>query len=160
MKASLVSKNEKEIVIQIKVALEPGMLKTEENIQSSLNLAGGLATKLALSDYDSIGDPIMVNDLKYTSKGLIEKTYQTPYGEIKLHRHVYQSSQGGKTYCPLENDARIIVYSTPKFAKTVSSKYSSGSGRFVQKDLIENHGRYISRNYINTFLGFSTNPLI
>ena len=148
MKASLVSKNENEIVIQIKVALEPGMLKTEENIQQSLNLAGSLATKIALSDYDSDGDPIIVNDLKYTSKGQIEKIYQTPYGEIKLHRHVYQSSQGGKTYCPLENNARIIVYSTPKFAKTVSSKYSSDSGRFVQKDLIENHGRYISRNYI------------
>lgn len=30
----------------------------------------------------------------------------------------------------------------------VSSKYSSTGGRFVQKDLMENHGRYISRNYI------------
>ena len=59
MKASLVSKNENEIVIQIKVALEPGMLKTEENIQQSLNLAGSLATKIALSDYDSDGDPII-----------------------------------------------------------------------------------------------------
>ncbi|MCK5520562.1 MAG: ISKra4 family transposase [Candidatus Marinimicrobia bacterium] len=148
MGASIVSKSDKELVIQINVTLESSMLKTEESIQQSLNQAGCQATKMALSNYDSNGDPIMVHDLKYTSKGLIEKKYQTPYGEIKLHRNVYQSSQGGKTYCPLENDARIIVYSTPKFAKMVSSKYSSIGGRFVQKDLIENHGRYISRNYI------------
>lgn len=148
MEASIVSINEKEITIQLKISLESSMLKTEESIQQSLNQAGCLATKTALSYYDTNGDPIMVNDLKYTSKGQIEKIYQTPYGEVKLNRHVYQSSQGGKTYCPLEKDARIIVYSTPKFAKMASSKYSLIGGRFVQKDLVENHGRYISRNYI------------
>ena len=148
MEASIVSKNEKEITIQFKITLESSMLKTEESLQQSLNQAGCLATKTVLSSYDTNGDPIMVNDLKYTSKGQIEKIYQTPYGEVKLNRHVYQSSQGGKTYCPLEKDARIIVYSTPKFAKMASSKYSLIGGRFVQKDLVENHGRYISRNYI------------
>lgn len=148
MRAKLLSKSEKELVIEVKISLESSMLKTEENIQSSLNKAGCLATQIALSNYDSNGDPIMVSGLRYTSKGQIEKTYQTPYGEMKIPRHVYQNSQGGKTYCPLENDARIIVHSTPKFAKMVSSKYSSMAGRFVQKDLSENHGRYISRTYI------------
>lgn len=148
MKANIISQDEKEIVIQIKVELESSMLKTEESIQQSLNQAGCLATKIALAQYDSNGDPIMVDGEKYTSKGQIEKIYQTPYGEIKLHRHVYQSSKGGKTFCPLEKDARIIVSSTPKCAKMVSSKYSSNGARIVQKDLDENHGRYISRSYI------------
>jgi len=148
MQANLISQNEKEVVLEIKITLESSMLKTEESIQQSLNHAGCLATEFALSRYDSNGDPIMVNELKYTSKGQIEKIYQTPYGEIRLPRHVYQCSKGGKTYCPLEKDAKIIVYSTPKFAKMVSSKYSLGGGRIVQKDLDENHGRYISRGYI------------
>lgn len=148
MEASIVSKNDKEIEIKVKVRLESSMLKTEENIQDSLNQVGILATEIALSQHDTNGDPIMLNALKYTSKGQIEKIYQTPYGEVKIPRHVYQSSQGGKTFCPLEKEARIIVYSTPKFAKMVSSKYSSVGGRFVQKDFVENHGRYISRNYI------------
>jgi len=148
MKANIISTNEKEVVLQVKISLESTMLKTEESIQESLNQAGCLATEIVMSHYDSNGDPIMVNGLKYTSKGQIEKIYQTPYGEIRLHRHVYQCSQGGKTYCPLEKDAKIIVYSTPKFAKMVSSKYSSNGGRVVQKDLNENHGRYISRSYI------------
>ncbi len=148
MKANIISKNDKEVVIQVKISLESSMLRTEDSIQQSLNEAGCLATEIALSCYDSNGNPIMVNDIKYTSKGQIEKIYQTPYGEIKLPRHVYQCSQGGKTYCPLEKNAKIIVYSTPKFAKMVSSKYSSTGGRIVQKDLEENHGRYISRTYI------------
>lgn len=48
----------------------------------------------------------------------------------------------------MEVDARIIGQSTPKFAKQVSSKYGDLAGRKVQKDLSENHGRSISRTYI------------
>jgi len=78
----------------------------------------------------------------------VSKTYQCPFGEFELCRHVYQSNEGGITYCPLDNDARILVYSTPKFAKTVSQKYSQIGSRHVQRDLKENHGRSISRTYI------------
>lgn len=148
MKAHIISRSKQEIVLQVNISLESTMLKTEESIQQSLNQAGCLATEIALSQYDTNGEPIMVKGTKYTSKGQIEKIYQTPYGEIHLYRHVYQASQGGKTYCPLERAACIIVYSTPKFAKMVSSKYSSHGGRIVQQDLHENHGRYISRSYI------------
>ncbi len=154
MKASIISQDGDRIVMKVEIKLQSSMLKTEESIQQSLNQAGSLATELALSHYDSKGDPIMVDEVKYTSKGQIEKIYQTPYGEIKLNRHVYQCSRGGKTYCPLEKDAKIIVGSTPKFAKMVSSKYSSNAGRFVQKDLNENHGRYISRAYIKDISDF------
>ena len=34
---------------------------------------------------------------------------------------IYQSNEGGGTYCPLDNDARVLAFSTPKFAKMVSS---------------------------------------
>jgi hypothetical protein len=148
MKANLISRNQNEVVIKISIPMMPSMLKTEESIQQSLNRAGCLATEVALSRYDADGNPIMVNNEKFTSKGQIEKNYQTPYGEIKLPRHVYQNSLGGKTFCPLEKDAKIIVQSTPKFAKMASSKYASASVRKVQSDLTDNHGRYISRTYI------------
>jgi hypothetical protein len=85
---------------------------------------------------------------KYTSKGSLSKTYQCPFGEFELCRNVYQSNEGGSTYCPLDNDARILVYSTPKFAKMVSMKYSQTSAKHVQRDLKENHGRSISHTYI------------
>lgn len=51
-------------------------------------------------------------------------------------------------FTPLENDARIIVGSTPKFAKTVSSQYSRNSAGDVQRDLQENHSRSVSCTYI------------
>ena len=148
MKANIISQDDKKIVMRVEIKLESNMLKTEESIQQSLSHAGSLATEIALFRYDSNGNPIMIDNVKYTSKGQIGKNYQTPYGEINLNRHVYQSSQGGKTYCPLEKDAKIIAGSTPKFAKMVSSKYSSNAARLVQKDLDENHGRYISKAYI------------
>ncbi len=49
MKANIMSKNTKEVVLQVKISLESTMLKTEESIQQSLNQAGCLATEIALS---------------------------------------------------------------------------------------------------------------
>jgi hypothetical protein len=47
------------------------------------------------------------------TKGEQSKAYQTPYGEAIVNRHVYQRSGGGKTYCLLERDARIIITRVP-----------------------------------------------
>jgi hypothetical protein len=55
---------------------------------------------------------------------------------------------GRKTYCPLEREARIIVTSTPLFAKQVSSKMSSIAGKEVKNNLSENHSRVVSLSYI------------
>lgn len=82
------------------------------------------------------------------TKGEQPKAYQTPYGEVVVHRHVYQRSGGGKTYCPLEREARIIITSTPLFAKQVSSKLAYGPARDVQRDLGENHRRCVAVSYI------------
>ena len=41
-----------------------------------------------------------------------------------IERHVSQSPRGGKTHGPLDRNARIVVSSTPKFAKMVSHKYA------------------------------------
>ena len=74
-------------------------------------------------------------------QGLIE----TPYGAISIDRHVYQSAQGGSTFCPLERAARIIVTSTPLFAKIVASKYAEFGAARVRRDLNDNHGRCVSK---------------
>jgi len=79
----------------------------------------------------------------WTSKGRQPKTYQSPYGKVPIERHVYQTSQGGTTFCPLEQDARIIGTSTPRFAKQISHKYSEMSSRRGVEDLKENHGRVV-----------------
>src|SRR5215510_12552782 len=135
-------------VIEMKIPYSGTFLNTEENIQHCLNEAGKLATGSALSQFDTDGSPVMVSKVRYTSKGLTGKHYETPYGDICLQRHVYQSSNGGATFCPLDRDAHIVVGSTPKFAKMVSSKYSRNASSDVRKDLSENHQRYVSRSYI------------
>jgi hypothetical protein len=125
------------------------MLETEENIQMSLNEAGKLATESALSRYDTDGSPITVAKIRYTSKGLSAKHYQTPYGELYLQRHVYQNYKGGSIYCPLEQGASIIGgTTTPRFAKIVSGKYSRMGSSGVQKDLQESNGRSVARCYV------------
>jgi hypothetical protein len=148
MEAQIKERTENYVTIELKIPFGKTMLSTEENIQQSLNEAGLLATGCALSEYDTDGSPIKVAKLRYTSKGLTAKYYQTPYGEVYQQRHVYQSSSGGAIYCPLDHSAGIIVSSTPKFAKMVSSKYSRNGSSDVQKDLSENHSRQVARSYI------------
>jgi len=148
MESNIIKTERNSITIQVTIPLCDEMLSTEEAIQKGVNQAGLLATQYALSRFDTDGSPIKVDKKKYTSKGQHSKTYQCPFGEFELCRHVYQSNEGGSTYCPLDNDARILVYSTPKFSKMVSQKYSQLGSRQVQKDFKENHGRFISHTYI------------
>lgn len=124
------------------------MLTSEENIQQSLNTAGRIATEAALKYLDTDGSPLEIAKEIMRTKGEQPKAYQSPYGEVVVHRHVYQRSGGGTTYCPLERDGRIIITSTPLFAKQVSSKLAYGSAREVKRDLLENHGRSVSVSYI------------
>ena len=148
MEAKIIKSGSKRITIQLEIELEDEMLSSEEAIQRGVNQAGLLATQYALSQFDTDGSPIQIGEKKYTSKGQLSKTYQCPFGEFELCRHVYQSNEGGSTYCPLDFDARILIFTTPKFARMVSQKYSQVSARHVQRDLEENHNRFISGSYI------------
>lgn len=148
MTASIVSVSDREVTIEVKVTLCDSMLESEEAIQNGLNEAGCLATTQALSRFDTDGSRIEIGDMKWFSKGQSPKSYQTPYGEIEVARHIYQHSKGGKTFCPLERDARIVVTSTPRFAKIVSHKFANGSSVQVKRDLGENHNRVVARSYL------------
>src|SRR4051812_33919675 len=148
MPASIVARSAAAFTIQVEIPYASSMLDFEEAIQTGLNEAGTLATTEALQQFDADGSPITVGDTKLTSKGKLTKEYQTPYGVATVERHVYQSSRGGRTYCPLDRDARIVVSSTPRFAKTVSHKYAEFGSARVIKDLAENHGRVVARCFV------------
>jgi hypothetical protein len=155
MSATIIKAEKKGITVQVFIPIPEGkenmsMLDREELIQQGVNKAGQIATEYALSQFDTDGSPITLKEKKYTSKGQVSKSYQTPYGEIVLCRHVYQTNAGGCTFCPLDNDARIITSATPKLAKMVSSKYSESGATHVQKDLKSNHGRHLSKQYIQS----------
>jgi hypothetical protein len=130
------------------MTLGGSMLDSEERIQEAVNEAGRVATEQALKRFDTDGSAMVLGGVKWTSKGQEPKAYQTPYGEVEVARHVYQTAAGGKTYCPLDRAARIVVTSTPKFAKQVAWKFAQGSSVAVQRDVAENHGRAVARSYL------------
>ena len=148
MPAAIVARTAAAFTIQVEVPYGSSMLDFEEVIQQRLNEVGVLATTEALHQFDADGSPIQIGDTKLTTKGKLVKEYQTPYGVAPVERHVYQSSRGGKTYCPLDRNARIVGSSTPRFAKIVSHKYAEfGSSRVIE-DLRENHGRTVARSFV------------
>ena len=136
------------ITLEVKIDISGSMLSAEDAILSGLNSAGCVATGEALKRFDTDGSPISLGGVKWFSKGRLPKTYQTPYGEVEVERHVYQRSVGGETFCPLERDARIVVTSTPRFAKMATHKMANGASTAAQTDLAENHGRRVSRSYL------------
>src|SRR5436305_1635674 len=145
MPAAIVTRTDTAFTIQLEIPYASSMLEFEEVIQQHLNEAGVLATTEALQQFDADGSPISIGDTKLTSKGKLVKEYQTPYGVAPVERHVYQSSRGGRTYCPLDREARIVVSSTPKFARMVSHKYAEFGSARVIKDRAENHGRVVAQ---------------
>ena len=148
MSASLISKTQDKLIVHLEIPLGKAMLEGESLIQDALNQAGTLATEELLKQFDTNGAPIKLGSVKMTSKGLVAKQYQTPYGVTEVSRHVYQTSEGGETYCPLDSNARIVVTSTPRFAKQISHKFSEMASTQVEKDLAENHNRKVARSYL------------
>jgi hypothetical protein len=145
MNATIIARTPSSFTLQVEIPYQDSMLDFEDTLQERLNETGVVATAEGLQQFDSDGSPITVGAVKFTSKGQVEKDYQTPYGVATVARHVYQSPQGGPTYCPLDRDARIVVSSTPRFAKVISHKYAEFSSPRVEVDLKENHGRAMSR---------------
>jgi hypothetical protein len=145
MAARVTKSNGTVVTIELTVDLGGMMLQAEEAICAALNEAGVAATAAALTRFDADGEPIDIGGEKWTAKTPEAKYYQTPYGEAHVNRYVYQRSIGGKTFCPLEQGARILRNATPRFARMMAHKLSLGSAADVQRDMQENHGRPISK---------------
>jgi hypothetical protein len=148
MAVKILSSETDVLVMEITIPLNTAMLEGEQCIEQVLNEAGAVASGELLTRFDTDGGPIQIGPTKLTSKGQVEKVYQTPYGATRIKRHVYQTSKGGATYCPLDTYARVLNSATPKLAKMISHKYSKLSVDEVKTDFRSNHGRALSRGYI------------
>jgi len=135
--------------VTLSVRITPGasMMESELNLQSALNELGAEATGECLKHFDTDGSKIEVAGQKLTSKGEQPKTFQTPYGPVRIERHVYQSGRGGATFCPLERNARIMRTATPLLAKQIAFKYANANAGTVVTDFAQ-HGRLLSRSYV------------
>lgn len=148
MDAKVTHRDESGVTIQVRVEFGPSMLESERRIQDAVNAVGSAATSEALGQFDTDGDPIVVGGIRMTAKGVFPKEYQTPYGPVVVERYTYQPGGGGRTFCPLEDKARILGSATPRFAMQISHKYAEfGAGR-VCEDLEECHGRKIAKSFV------------
>ncbi len=100
------------------------MLEAEGRIQEACNEVGMRASAEALKRFDTDGSPIVLGAIKWTKRCASPKVYQTPYGAVEVERNVYQTSQGGRIYCPLEAAARIIRHATPRLPSSSPHKYA------------------------------------
>src|SRR4051794_11956888 len=148
MAAAVVRRTDTGFTVQVEVPYEDSMLEAEDAILAALNEAGVAATEEALRRFDADGKPIRLGPMKLTSMGKVLKQYQTPYGVAAVERHVYQGPKGGATHCPLDQDARIVVSSTPRFARMIAHKYAEFGAARVLNDLAECHGREVSKAYV------------
>ena len=148
MTVKLISQSSEKLTLQVSIPLSGSMLEMEQAILEGTNAVGKCATEAAIKRFDTDGSPIVVGNTKLTSQGQNNKTYQTPYGAVKVKRHLYQTMRGGKTYCPLENNARIINGASPRFAKILSNKYAKMPAPEVLDDLEDNHGRHTTLRYL------------
>ena len=148
MIAEVIAHDGDELTIQVKVKITGSLLEAEHTILDACNEVGQLATSHAIKKFDTEGSPIQIAGTKLTAKAATPKQYETPYGTVEVSRYVYQTSQGGCTYCPLEQDARIIGSATPRFAQQVSHKYANLNAPAVCRDLEANHHRKIAHSYV------------
>ena len=137
-----------EVTVAVTLRLSGSLLEMERAIQEASNAVGRCASEEALKRFDTDGSPIRVGEIKLTARGRDPKEYQTPYGVVEVERYVYQTSRGGRIYCPLEHQARIVRGATPLFASQISHKYAQLNVSAVQTDLEQNHGRKVARSYI------------
>ena len=146
--ATVVRRSGGEVTVEVTMRLSGSLLDMEGAIQEATNAVGRCATEEALKRFDTDGRAIRLGAIKLTARGCDPKEYQTPYGSVEVVRHVYQSSRGGRIYCPLEHQGRIVRGATPLFASQISHKYAQLNVRAVQADLEQNHARKIAASYI------------
>jgi hypothetical protein len=68
------------VSITVNIKPEGSMLEQEEQIAAAVAEVGRLATELSLKGFDTNGQPLIVDNVKHTSRGQ-EKKHSKPRGE-------------------------------------------------------------------------------
>jgi hypothetical protein len=125
------------------------MLECEEEIRRTVDEAVRLATRESLERFDSDGAPILVGGVKLTSKGPVDNVNQSPYGECVVAMHVHPSKQRGRAnLLPAGSTGANCRKHDSAFRENLLLKYASTSSTTAQMDLSQNHGRDVSRCYL------------
>jgi len=154
MNVELLSNTDEEVSIRITFSKKGSMLAIEEHLQEALNAGGCIAMQEIIGEFDANGSPIVFDGTKFTAKAKYPKTYHTPHGQINVERYLYQSSKGGRSFCPLEAKANIQLNATPRFGRIVASKYAEFGAPQLCEDLLESNARKINVSYAQALGNF------
>ena len=160
MKASIsVNAVTNELIITIQGAnweavQEADFRHSEISVRDLLNLAGQELTADLMRRQQVEAECLEIDGQTYYRKQASVGHYQTLYGELALDRHLYQTSAGGETICPLEINCHLNFGSaTPLLAEVVSFKLASATAGEVEQDLIKSHGLKLSDSYLREVAG-------
>ena len=125
-----------------------GALDLERGLQRALNGVGQIVMAEALGRFDTEGEPILLGSVFLTSKGRAPERYRTLFGPVDVARHVYQTNDGGRTFCPLEQSARICENATIGLCQMLAAKHVSLSGRGLLRELELSHQLDFTLSYL------------
>ena len=121
----------------------------EVRVRELLQVIGQALTVELLGRKDVTAPRVEYGGQTYYRKEATPGHYQTPYGEVVVVRHLYQSSAGGETLCPLERNCQLSFGSaTPLLAEVVSFKLASQTARELEQDLAQCQGLALSDTYL------------
>lgn len=121
----------------------------EVRVRDLLQVIGQALTRELLSRKDVTAPRVEYGGQTYYRKEATPGHYQTLYGEVVVVRHLYQSSAGGETVCPLERNCQLSFGSaTPLLAEVVSFKLASPTAGEVEQDLAKCQGLALSDTYL------------
>ena len=148
MSARIVEETEESLQVLVTIPRRGSMLEREEGIRRALNEAGALATGRALADFDTDGRPLKMGDVTWYARAKTPEVYQSPYGPSEVPRYTYQTAKGGRSFCPMEQAARVVLTATPALGKMLAHKYAEMGSTAVLRDLSENHDRVLARSFL------------
>jgi patatin-like phospholipase/acyl hydrolase len=133
---------------QYSLTCKGSMMQMEEAAIELTNKVGTDVVGNMINLFDKDVKQFALNNIIWYNKGLHRKTYYSSFGSLSVFRHLYQNRNGGCSYIPLDDKARIVNHSTPRLAKTLAHKSVNLSDGLVQSDLEENHSIKVSKSFI------------
>ena len=122
----------------------------EVQVRDLLQLIGQELTVHLLRSKAVEAPTLVVEGETYSRKPASLGHYQTLYGEVVLSRHLYQTSAGGATLCPLERNCQLSFgAATPLLTEVVSFKLASAPAGEVAQDFAKSHGLSLSATYLH-----------
>lgn len=155
MKASISANaetNELTITIQEadwKAVKHGSFYEGEAAVRRLLQVAGQELTADLMRCQDLDVERLELQGKTYYRKEPSAGHYQTLHGESVVERHLYQTSAGGETICPMEINCQMIFGSaTPLLAEVASFKLASMTAGEAERDLAKSHGLKLSDSYL------------